>query len=221
MLTESGMEAEAARLSGEGPVSYLPLGDLSRIRLTEAIDSAMRKWQAVQRVAEHKGEVDRILNIDPLTGLLNRGAALRRLEEAMKRAGRFGEQLTVVLVDIDNLGHLNSAFGRGTGDSVLQKVGGILRRRTRDTDIVGRYGGDEFLVVLPHTDKASATTAAERVRNSMASVHVKGVNGDACPVTVSVGLASYEPGDDAASIMYRVEDRLCAAKQRGRNRTEG
>jgi diguanylate cyclase (GGDEF)-like protein len=220
MLVDESSEGSAAQLYGHGPVSCLPVTLLTKRNLTDAIEGAMKKWQALKRVVAHRDEVDKVLNVDPLTGLLNRNAVLRGLEQAMKRAGRFGEPLSVVLIDVDRIAEVNLGAGRAAADSALRGVAAVLSMRIRDTDLRARYGGDEFLIVFPHTDRDAARNACERIRSAVAALELKDENGRRFSVTVSAGVTVYEPGDDLASIAYRVEERLCAAKQNGRNRTE-
>ncbi len=153
---------ELAEILGNGAVATVSKNSMSRDDLFQAVESAMGKWRAIQRGETHKEALDRFANRDPLTGLLNRRSAMARLDESIGRARRYGEYLSVLLLDVDSMGALNSDHGRGFGDGMLVRIATTLERRTRDVDIRGRYGGDEFIVVFPHTDLHSARIAAEQ-----------------------------------------------------------
>jgi diguanylate cyclase (GGDEF)-like protein len=211
-------ENELAETLGNGPVATVSKSSMSRDDLFQAVESAMGKWRAIQRGETHKEALDRFANRDPLTGLLNRRSAMARLDESIGRARRYGEYLSVLLLDVDSMGALNTDHGRGFGDGMLVRIATTLERRTRDVDIRGRYGGDEFIVVFPHTDLHSARIAAERVRGQVEGLGAAHGNTEEVPISVSGGLAAYETGDDVGTLTYRAEFNLCKAKEGGRNR---
>jgi len=220
VLTERWTEEETTELLPQEPVAFLFKRNLSRNQLLDAIDGTVDNWQAVQRTLAHRNELDRLSNFDGLTGLLNRRSILNRLEEATARAKRYDEELSVVLLDVDNFRKVNEGLGRPAGDQTLQAIAALLKRRIREADLAGRYGGDEFLLVLAHTTRDGAQFAAERVRKLVEELELKDHRGEKLTVTVSAGVAAYEPGDDIASITYRAENCLCRAKDNGRNRVE-
>jgi len=220
VLTQRWTEEDIPGLLPHGPIGYVFKSGLSRNQLLDAIDSALGKWHALQCNLTHFDELDRLANFDDLTGLANRRSVLRRLEEAEARARRYNEELSVFLVDIDGFGQTNETFGREVADNALGTVAALIKKRTRDADYVGRYGGDEFLIILPHTDKERAFHAAERIRQLIEGLRLKDARGSTYALTVSAGISAYEPGDDVASIIYRAENCLCRAKANGRNRVE-
>lgn len=219
-LTGEEAYREMDEALGHGPVSCLSRDNLSREELNQAVDSAIRKWRAIRRNEAHKDELERMANYDFLTGLLNRRAALRRLEESMARSRRYGEELSLLLLDVDHFKEVNETIGRTRGDAALQRIAAMLQRRLREADFVGRYGVDEFIVILPHTDRESARIAAERIRKMIEILEVHDGEEKVCNLTVSGGLAEYNVGDDVATITYRAESCLCRAKDNGRNRVE-
>lgn len=155
---------------------------------------------------------------DGLTGLPNR----RSIEDTLKRmaaqAGRTETPLAAVLFDLDHFKQINDLFGHEKGDEVLAAVGAVIADRVRASDFVGRHGGEEFVLLLPDTDRDAACVVAETLRKSIADVEVVGVSR---PITASLGVASL-PNDAAEpTLLLRAADRaLYLAKARGRNRVE-
>lgn len=220
VLTGSWTEDEAEALFPRGTVHCICKSRLSREHLIDTIDYAMTEWQAIRRGVARQDELEKLSNSDSLTGVYNRRATLQRLEESISRARRYHEELSILLFDVDRFMWLNHLIGRAAADVALERIASLLRRKLRDCDIIGRYGGDEFLVVLPHTGIDSAWVAAERVRTSIEELEIGDAEGRIHPITVSAGLASYEPGDDITAMTHRAEICLCQAKENGRNRVE-
>jgi diguanylate cyclase (GGDEF)-like protein len=158
---------------------------------------------------------------DALTGLFNRGAILELLGKEIERARRSGEAVGVVLADIDRFKRVNDEFGHQTGDAVLREAATRLQRAARAYDHVGRYGGEEFLVVLPSVQPAAAHAVVERLRMSLVDQPVD-AGGHALSVTMSAGFAvAVEASQLDADRLIEAADRaLYAAKRHGRNRVE-
>ena len=153
--------------------------------------------------------------IDTLTGTLNRHG----LEEAIAvRLKRPDEQTCVVLCDVDHFKRINDRHGHDVGDAVLQALGTLLRDATKTTDVVGRFGGEEFLILLSDTDLQEATLCAERLRLAVAS-HRFPLLPDTEVVTASFGVGELGPGEDWKTLFKRADTCLYAAKNAGRNRT--
>jgi two-component system cell cycle response regulator len=152
---------------------------------------------------------------DPLTGVGNR----RRLEQALaleiNRAERTGGPLCAFMADLDHFKRVNDTYGHEVGDKVLCAFGDLLRRCTRATDIVARFGGEEFVVLMPATDLAQAVVIAERIREAFASCPVAPL---ADPATASFGVAALVAGQHGPLLLQRADRALYAAKQAGRNR---
>jgi diguanylate cyclase (GGDEF)-like protein len=144
---------------------------------------------------------------------------LDRLEKELARARRYRHQLTVLMIDIDWFKDINDTRGHLVGDSVLRKLGDILRQEARQVDIVARYGGEEFTVILPDTDLEGGTTFAERLRDRVAKYDFAEV-GDALHATVSIGVATFTENEEmkAEAIVERSDAALYRAKQAGRNK---
>jgi len=152
---------------------------------------------------------------DSLTGVGNR----RRLEEALAqelgRAERTGRTLSAFIADLDHFKLVNDTFGHESGDKVLAAFGELLRRRTRASDVVARFGGEEFVVLMPETDLANAVLIAERVREAMATSRIEPLPE---PVTVSFGVAERAAGEPGRALLARADRALYEAKHAGRDR---
>ena len=220
MLTGSGTEEIAVQALQEGAVGYLSKNNLSREKLVNAIDVALDKWARLRQARADREELERLANFDPLTGLYNRQAILGKLHELINRAKRYKEDFSLSMLDIDHFKKVNDRYGHLIGDDVLEKIAALIRRNIRDTDIAGRYGGEEFIIILPQADLSSATVVAERIRNIIANAEMKDPAGNVFAVTVSQGLSGWEAGEDAHSLISRVDEALYKAKENGRNRVE-
>ena len=160
---------------------------------------------------------------DSLTGLWNRGAILDLLRREVCRRQRTGDALGVMMVDIDYFKKINDTHGHLIGDAVLQEVTRRLAVDVRPYDVVGRYGGEEFLIVFPGCNMPDLLVGAERLRHCIADQPIETSVGQ-IPVTLSLGLASVEQGENeilgCESFLQRADAALYAAKARGRNRVE-
>ena len=179
-----------------------PLADYAAI----AIDNA-RTFARVQELTV----------VDEWTGLANARFLTRFLEDETRRARRYHHELSVVFLDLDEFKRVNDTHGHGAGSAVLKHVGDVLRGCVRDTDRAARYGGDEFVVVMPETPKAGALAMAERLRVAIAGAPY--AHGSATvSVTASLGIATF-PGDgaDGAAVLAAADHAMYAAKAAGKN----
>jgi diguanylate cyclase (GGDEF)-like protein len=155
---------------------------------------------------------------DALTGLPNRRAIDDHLKRLLAQAGRSLTPMSAILLDLDHFKQINDTYGHERGDEVLAALGAVMRSKLRGSDFAGRSGGEEFIVLLPDTDRAGALRVAEHLRQAMHSLSLPGVTRG---VTASFGVASYP--DDAldGDTLLRLADRaLYSAKQHGRDRVE-
>jgi diguanylate cyclase (GGDEF)-like protein len=157
---------------------------------------------------------------DSLTELYNRQGILDNLHELINRANRYKQDLSVSILDIDHFKGINDRYGEYTGDAVLESVAKIIYRNIRASDTVGRYGGDQFVIILPRANLYSAKISAERIRNTIENAEMKDTDDKVFTVTVSQGLSGLEQGEDARSLISRAEEALRKAKENGRNRVE-
>ena len=156
---------------------------------------------------------------DALTGIRNRGAVLTALQRELDRAERHPGPLSVILLDLDHFKLVNDTYGHLAGDRVLLEVARRMQSAVRSYDAVGRFGGEEFLIVLPQTDSAAALTIAHRIAESIraAPVHAGTVD---IPMTASMGVASSSTHTDMQTLLHAADCALYDAKAAGRNRVE-
>lgn len=156
---------------------------------------------------------------DALTGVLTRRAILGQCGEELDRARRYNRLCSVVMIDIDYFKAVNDGYGHSGGDEVLRQVAERLSRTLRTTDRVGRYGGEEFIVILPETDETTAVAIADRLRQLVGATPISLADGRETTVTISAGVATFPTDAPAPDELVHVADlALYAAKQGGRNR---
>lgn len=161
-------------------------------------------------------ELARLSVTDKLTGLFNRNKLDQAFEAEIQRAFHFGQTFSVVLLDIDHFKQINDEYGHQSGDLVLVELARLLQANTRETDIVGRWGGEEFLIICPQTERQGALALAENLRKSLQEQNFM----PQAPTTASFGISSYQLGDHSKDLIDRADEALYEAKRNGRNRVE-
>lgn len=165
-------------------------------------------------------EVEKTALTDSLTEIYNRRYLMQRMLEEIERANKKKSKVSIFMIDVDYFKRINDEFGHLTGDQVLVLIAQIIKANTREIDIVGRYGGEEFCIVLPDTDKEGALLAAERIRGAVATTPLK-VYDAQLKVTVSIGIATFpKDGLQISELIDRADHALYKAKEHGRNRIE-
>lgn len=157
---------------------------------------------------------------DELTGLLNRGCVLNRLREELSRSERYAKVMSLAMLDIDGFKNVNDQYGHAAGDRVLQRISAVMLRSMRSIDIVGRYGGDEFVIILPETDAFFAVHMAQRIRLDIANTDLsKEIGGqDVKHITVSIGIATYPlHGTRSEVLLDHADEALYRAKTNGKD----
>lgn len=181
--------------------------------LGRVIESSNRRAFLLER------DLHRDARTDSLTGLDNRRSMQERGRAELKRAQRTGSPVSVILSDLDHFKSINDKYGHEAGDAALTRVALVLRRALRESDVVGRWGGEEFMAILPGTDAAAAAEVAERMRLAIAVTTFEGV---AENTTISLGVASSEQLQDTGLewdlLIKEADQRLYRAKHDGRNR---
>ncbi|MGB8223541.1 MAG: diguanylate cyclase [Polyangiales bacterium] len=179
--------------------------------LANQLAVAMANARAVRQLEE-------MATTDGLTGCLNKRAFLDELEQKLLAAQRFGRKLSVIVTDLDHFKAVNDTYGHAAGDRVLQELGRVLKRVKRETDVVARFGGEEFCVLCEETDASGALLLAERVREELESTEVITELGP-LKVTASLGVATFpDHASTAADLFVQGDKALYEAKHRGRNR---
>jgi two-component system, cell cycle response regulator len=163
--------------------------------------------------------VERQALMDGLTGLANRRQCEESLADELARVERFGGSLAIVVADLDWFKDVNDRYGHPAGDSLLREFASLLQESLRDVDLAGRWGGEEFLLVLPGTDQAGGARVAERIRAALASRMVL-VDGTPVPVTASFGVAAVPPAKTASEVFAAADAALYEAKRAGKNRVQ-
>ncbi len=204
-------------------VEAMALGDLSKRVTPRGRDELTDLGHAFNAMAERVAEAQEVLHRaavrDSLTGLLNHRELYRRLDEEVARADRELRPLSVLMVDLDEFKGINDAFGHLRGDAVLREVARMLERCVREQDVLARYAGDEFGIVLTGTGARAALAVAERIRGGTPSIARAAMLPETATVTVSVGVATREPGTEfVADLVERADQALYRAKEAGRDR---
>ncbi|MGH0030424.1 MAG: diguanylate cyclase [Myxococcota bacterium] len=175
-------------------------------RLKERYVATQREASALRTYAE----------TDFLTGVANRRSLSESLEREIHRSARTGRSLAVILLDVDRFKDVNDTLGHDEGDRALRRIALVMDRNRRRSDLFGRWGGEEFLLVAPELDLEGGRAAAERLR----AIIEQSSRGSRASITASFGVAEYTAGDDVASLVRRADEALIAAKTGGRNRVE-
>ncbi len=192
--------------------------------LADKLDSTHQYLQVIEtdsrQLTDELTRVRLLSLTDELTDLPNRRAFLRRLEDEVGRVQRYGLPLTLALIDLDMFKEVNDKFGHAAGDEVLRCYSKNILSIFRHHDMVGRYGGEEFAVLLPNTDKEGAMRALAKVKKRSTETRWQ-INGTVRHVpTFSAGLALYKPGESPGAFIERADNALYRAKRLGRNRVE-
>ena len=189
--------------------------DATPAELAARVRAARRAQQMQEQLLSREHELEQLAYRDELTGLANRRFAVRQLHAEISRARRHGQELSLVILDADRFKSLNDRHGHLAGDAVLRGLGERLRDRLREEDVVARFGGEEFLVILPDTGAEGAAAVAEDVRAAVAAEPFA-IGRIALPLTVSAGYATWD-GEDLDRLIARADRGLYAAKDAGRD----
>jgi len=171
----------------------------------------------IKRAILYEG-VQEMSIIDSLTNVFNRRYYLKRFKEELERSIKFKHTFSCLMVDIDYFKSFNDRYGHLVGDAILREISRTIQETIRQIDLLGRYGGEEFSVILSETDKDAAKPAAERIRKAIEEKHIK-VYDEELKVTVSIGISTYpKDGKSIESLIDNADSALYLAKQQGRNR---
>ncbi|XHF31151.1 diguanylate cyclase [Pseudomonas chlororaphis] len=188
-------------------------------RLKSLAERVAHMEQEALGYREHLEEQRQKALIDPLTGLPNRAAWTERLEHEIAQWQQHGNTLSLAMLDLDHFKRINDNYGHLAGDKVLKIIATVLRKRLRGSDFIARFGGEEFVLLLPATPPAVGAKLLETLRASIEACpfHFKG---ERVTITVSMGLAAFRPGEHSDLVLKRADQALYRAKNAGRNRVE-
>ena len=178
---------------------------------------AKEKTQLEQQMVNINRSLDLATRVDPLTGLANRRSIMEKIDQEFSRAQRHQRSLSVVLVDIDNYKAVNDKHGLNAGDDVLVELARVLRCSMRSEDICARWGGEEFLILLPETTTEGALSLANKIRDSIDMTEFR-ANRPGIHITVSMGICEYSHDMNILECINKAEQALCKAKSAGKNR---
>jgi len=222
-LTAGAREVAAGDLSvglpviGRGEVSYLT--EVFNDMVTKLREGREELDAANETLKEQNEALERLSITDGLTGLFNRRQLMEALTRETRRTRRHKRPFTVLMLDVDHFKKCNDTYGHLVGDDVLRKLGSILKGMLRDVDFVARFGGEEFVVILPQTTKIDAKSIGERIRYQVESTSFKdNTNRSFTSLTVSLGVASYPvDAESEEELIKKVDQALYMAKGKGKN----
>lgn len=198
------MQVEALRLGGD----HFLTKPYNPVILNAVVQSKIERYRTLRRAMQR----------DSLTGLYNHSTSKEKLAVALQQARADGRPLAVAMVDIDHFKKINDSYGHPMGDQVIRNLGWFLSQRLRRTDLIGRYGGEEFIVVLPGADASQAVEVLDRIRRDFGRIKHPWQE-TWCTATLSIGVSMLRDGSSAETLINQADEALYAAKRGGRDRT--
>ncbi|HJZ13232.1 MAG TPA: diguanylate cyclase [Acidobacteriota bacterium] len=220
ILTTEGEVSSKIRALEHGASDYL-LKPFDEGELIARVKVQLKIKSLQDELNRKNAELNELAGTDDLTRVYNRRAFLQACSNELSHSKRYKQALSLAIFDLDHFKRINDQYGHLTGDSVLVRTAELIRGAIRACDVIGRYGGDELVLLLPHTDLASGVSFAERIRKRIESTNF--MEGETqIPLTISGGLSSY-PESECASVeelLRKADQALYRAKSKGRNCTE-
>ncbi len=219
VITSQGDEMIASQVIQAGAFGYMPKTKISDKAIVETIINAIEKGRLRREIKQAHKRIAEMSVKDELTGLYNRRYFKESVKQEVARSVRYGTDMVLCMLDLDHFKQVNDNYGHSAGDMVLAVMGRKLRKWTRESDIVCRFGGEEFVIILPNTDVKMAMIIGERMRQMMAS-HTFEFNSLQFQVTVSVGIAAFDESQETSSddLIEMADQALYQAKETGRNK---
>lgn len=207
--------------------AYQSIAKQREMSLAEGLDKQLRQLEKVARISDRYHQMMHDLNKalrqasthDALTGIANRRLLGERLKDEADRNKRYGRSFSIAMLDVDLFKRINDQHGHDVGDRMLIELAGVLEAEIREQDLCGRWGGEEFLILLPETDLAAAEQVIDRVRARVRELAVR-VDTELLTITVSAGIAQQIAGEAYARTINRADLALLQAKRMGRDRCE-
>jgi diguanylate cyclase (GGDEF)-like protein len=220
-LTKPWENAELLSVVAQAAERYFLLTENQRLvgeltRLNEGLERTVD--ERTSELKEANERLSKLAMTDPLTKVLNRRAFFARFTEEVERSRRYSRSLVVVMLDVDRFKEFNDMEGHLRGDEALKRIAATLQNSLRKTDILGRYGGEEFILLMPETSLPNAIETCERLRQGIEDLEFQGKDEPAY-LTISIGVAAYpDQGNSVESLTEAADQALYQAKNEGRNR---
>lgn len=208
-LLEEGIHAEEWLDAVGGERRYLSCDAVPIYNHNKKLVAVIETLHDLTERKKMEEALTRLATTDTLTGIYNRGKIEESLRQEMARASRYGSPLTILLFDLDFFKKVNDTFGHSIGDQVLKEVAATVGKQIRETDMLGRWGGEEFMVLCPGIVAQDAVAIAEKLRQRVEELPIG--------VTISCGLTGFQPGESMDALIHRADKALYAAKHSGRN----
>ena len=183
-----------------------------------SVGVALLRKRAEEALRESEQKYQELSIVDDLTRLYNSRHFYHQLKMEMGRTDRYGQPLSLLLLDLDDFKRYNDAYGHLEGDQVLMRLGQVVKRSLRQTDSAYRYGGEEFTILLPMTTSEAGAVIAERIRTEFKKETFSPAPSRGVHVTVSIGLAQYKPREDMKTFVHRVDQLMYQGKRTGKDR---
>ena len=204
--------------------AYQSMAKLQEQSLTERLNKQLRQLEKVARISDRYQNMMRDLNAalreasthDSLTGLANRRLLVERLKKETERFIRYQRPFSIAMLDVDHFKSINDQYGHELGDSALTEIARVLDAEIREQDLCGRWGGEEFLILMPETRADAATQVLERVRGAIQRLAIRAQT-DSVSITISAGIAEHQPGESYSETINQADHALLVAKRGGRN----
>jgi diguanylate cyclase (GGDEF)-like protein len=198
-----------------------------KLTLAERYQKQLRQLEKIARISDRYQSMMRDLNEalkeastrDALTGIGNRRMLMERLKAEAARAERMGRPMTIALGDVDRFKKVNDAYGHEAGDKALVEIAEAIRSAVRDYDLCGRWGGEEFMIIMPEIGASEGMLVVDRVRNAIAGLDMQ-IGEQALELSASFGIAERRQGESVSDAINRADAALYDAKRAGRNRVE-
>ncbi|MCH7528116.1 MAG: diguanylate cyclase [Candidatus Marinimicrobia bacterium] len=220
ILATGGDEQSAVAAMKKGAYDYIPKAYLTLDQLTKSLINAREKWRLLKETEHLQARLQHMAMYDALTETLSRRALIQQLEAEIQRARRHSRQFSILMLDIDHFKKVNDTYGHIAGDAVLRELALTLNTTTRRSDYVGRYGGEEFMVLLPETPLEQATLLAEKLRKAVSEMVVQTEGHTVKNTTISLGVAAFEDDPSVESFINRSDKGLYKSKKNGRNQVQ-
>jgi two-component system, cell cycle response regulator len=219
IITGQGDEVVASKVIKAGAIDYIPKTEVKRERLFECIQLAIEQSNVKQEMKKAMTVIADMARKDSLTGLYNHRYFLESLQKEVMREARYRTGLSLCMIDIDFFKSINDTFGHTAGDKVLKELAELMEQTMRETDVLCRYGGEEFAIIFTNTMKEGAYKTCIRFRQAVER-HIFVHEGFEIRLTISIGLSGYDPEskDSATTFVERTDKELYRAKAEGRNR---